>query len=139
MCDLSCPAVRSPLTCGARGLVFLPCVTVARYCYRISVLPSVTRWHRVTRAQQLLRWAGDRARAKWAEKWGTGCCALSVGEAGSQSDTMWPGPRPTSISSGILIHLTVWPQYANVTDRQTDRQRSDSIGRTVLQTVAQND
>ena len=44
-----------------------------------------------------------------------------------------------------LIHLTVWPQYTNVTDRtgqtdrQTDRQRSDSIGRTFLQTVAQND
>jgi len=57
--------------------------------------------------------------------------------------TMWPGPRPTSIPSGILIHPTVWPQHANVTDRQTDRQtgqdrqRSDNIGRTVLQTVAQ--
>jgi len=44
--------------------------------------------------------------------------------------------------SFILIRKTVWPQQANVTDRQ-DRQtgqtgqRSDSIGRTVLQTVAQ--
>jgi len=39
--------------------------------------------------------------------------------------------------SFILIHPnpTVWPQRTNVTDRQ-DRQRSDSIGRTVLQTVA---
>ena len=36
-----------------------------------------------------------------------------------------------------LIHPTVWPQYTNVADR-TDRQRSDSIGRTVLQTVAKN-
>jgi len=35
-----------------------------------------------------------------------------------------------------LIRITVWPQYTNVTDRQ-DRQRSDSIGRTVLRTVAQ--
>jgi len=38
-----------------------------------------------------------------------------------------------------LIHPTVSPQYTNVTDRQ-DRQtgqQSDSIGRTVLQTVAQ--
>jgi len=34
------------------------------------------------------------------------------------------------------IYPTIWPQYTNVTDR-TDRQRSDSIGRTVLQTVAQ--
>jgi len=40
--------------------------------------------------------------------------------------------------SFILIHPTVWPQYTNVADRkgQTDRQRSDSIGQTVLQTVA---
>jgi len=38
--------------------------------------------------------------------------------------------------SFILIHPTVWPQYTNVTD-STERQRSDSIGRTVLQTVAQ--
>jgi len=37
---------------------------------------------------------------------------------------------------GILIHPAVWPQYAYVTDR-TERRRSDRIGRTVLQTVAQ--
>jgi len=35
-----------------------------------------------------------------------------------------------------LIRPTVWPQYSNVTDRQ-DREQSDDIGRTVLQTVAQ--
>ena len=28
----------------------------------------------------------------------------------SQSNTMWPGPRPTTLPSGILIHPTVWPQ-----------------------------
>jgi len=50
---------------------------------------------------------------------------------------MWPGPRPTCMLSFILIRLTVWPQCTNVTDRQTVRQRTDSIGRTVLQTVAQ--
>jgi len=48
--------------------------------------------------------------------------------------------------SFILIRPAVWPQYTNVTDRQTgqtdrrdrqtDRQRTDSIGRTVWQTVA---
>ena len=65
------------------------------------------------------------------------------GGAGSLYNTMWPGPRPTSVSSFALIHPTVWPQYTNVTDKQTDKQdrqarhRSDSIGRTVLQTVAQ--
>ena len=62
---------------------------------------------------------------------------LSVGEDGSPSNTMLPWLRSISFLSGILIHPTVWPQYTNVTDRQ-DRQRSDSIGRTVLQTVARN-
>jgi len=90
---------------------------------------------------------------------------------GSPSNTMWPGPRPTSTSSGVMIHPAVWPQQtwaenwgrgsASIgvsphltqcgrglppsqtgetdTDRQTgqDRQQSDSIGQTVLQTVAQ--
>jgi len=62
------------------------------------------------------------------------------GGAGSPSNTIWPGPRPTSVPSGILIHPTVCPQYTNVRDRQIDRQDrqlSDGIGRTVLQTVAQ--
>jgi len=66
---------------------------------------------------------------------------ISVGGAGSPSNAMWPGPRPTSVPTGILIHPTVWPQYTNVTrqrDKHTDRQQSDSIGRTVLQSVAQN-
>jgi len=31
-------------------------------------------------------------------------------EAGSPSNTMSPGPRPTSVPSGILIHQAVWPQ-----------------------------
>jgi len=37
----------------------------------------------------------------------------------------------------FIFRPTVWPQYTNVTDRQTDRQRSDIIGLIVLQTVAQ--
>jgi len=44
-----------------------------------------------------------------------------LGGAGFPSNTMSPGPRPTSIPSDILIHPTVWPQYTNVTDKQ-DRQ-----------------
>jgi len=45
-----------------------------------------------------------------------------VGGCGSPSNTMWPWWRPTTIPSGILIHPTIWPQYANVTYRtdQTD-------------------
>ena len=78
------------------------------------------------------------------QKWGA--LPLWRRGAGSPPNTMWPGPRPTCMRSFILIRPTVWPQCTNVTDRQ-DRQdktgqdsrlqRSDSIGRTVLQTVAQ--
>jgi len=74
-------------------------------------------------------------------KLGGGCDPLGRG-AGSPSNTMWSGPRPSCAPSFIFIRPTVWPQCTNVTDwadRQidrTDRQRTDSIGRTVLQTVA---
>jgi len=55
----------------------------------------------------------------WAEKWGGGCCAaFRRGRAGSPCNTTSPGPRPTSLPSGILIHPTVSPQYTNVTHRQ---------------------
>jgi len=112
-----------------------------------------------------------------------GCYATPLwGRAGFPSNMMSPWPRSTSLPSGILIHPAVWPQktwtknwglfpffgegglgphlkqcgrgrglpacqvYSSViepfghntlmsqTDR-TDRQRSDSIGRTILQTV----
>jgi len=43
----------------------------------------------------------------------------SVVGGGSSSNTLWPGPRPTSMPSFILIHRTVWPQYTNVSDKQT--------------------
>ena len=60
------------------------------------------------------------------------------GGLGSQPTQYGLGPRPTSVPSGILIRPTVWPQYANVTNRQ-DRQtgqtgqtghRCRNIGRT---------
>ena len=69
-------------------------------------------------------------------KFGGGLCPFRGWGGGSPSNTVWPGPRPTCMPSFILIRPTVWPQYTNVTDRP-DRQRTDSTGRTVLQTVAQ--
>jgi len=58
--------------------------------------------------------------------------AVLLWGAGSPPNTMWPGSRPTSMISFILIHPTIWPQYITVSDRQdtqTDRgQWSDSIG-----------
>jgi len=50
-----------------------------------------------------------------------GAVPLWGGGAGSPSNTMWPGTRPTCKPSLILIDPTVWSQYTNVTDRQ-DRQ-----------------
>ena len=54
-----------------------------------------------------------------------GAVPLWGGGDGSPSKTLWPGPRPTCKPSFILIRQAVWPQYTNVTDRQTgqtDRQ-----------------
>jgi len=52
------------------------------------------------------------------ENWG--CCGpFSGGGAGSPSNTLWLGPRPTTTPSFILIHPTVLPQYTNVTDRHS--------------------
>jgi len=51
-------------------------------------------------------WDGWLCQSKVGQKvrGGVGCCTPSVGGAGSLSNTMWPGPRPTFIRSGILIH-----------------------------------
>ena len=38
-----------------------------------------------------------------------GCAPL--GGAESPANTMWLGPRPTSVPSDILIHPAVWPEY----------------------------
>jgi len=54
---------------------------------------------------------------------------LGSGAAGSPSNKTWPGLRPTSVPSFILIHPTVWLQYTNVAerqDKQTDRQTDNS-------------
>jgi len=65
-------------------------------------------------------------------------CPFAGGGAGSPSNTMWTGSRPSCMPTFILIHLTVWPQCTKVTDRQTDKQTAvDRIGRSVLQIVAQ--
>jgi len=66
-----------------------------------------------------------------------GAMSFGGGWAGSPCNTMWPGPRPTCMPSFILIRPTVWQNTPMSQTGQTDRQRTDSIGRTVLQTVAQ--
>jgi len=54
------------------------------------------------------------------------------GGAGSPSNTMWPGPRPTCMPSFILIRPTIWPQYTRVTD---DRRHLMTIAERCIATV----
>jgi len=89
---------------------------------RPTSLPSAILMHPTIWRQQI-----------WAENW-EGYAPFWGREAGSPSNRAKAYLHP----SFILIHPTVWPKHTNVTDRQDrqtgqDRQRSDSIGRTVLQ------
>jgi len=59
----------------------------------------VTKWH-LDPSSQLATKDMGRKLGSAVPLWG----------AGSTSNTMWPGTRPASIPSGILIHLAVWPQ-----------------------------
>ena len=61
---------------------------------------------------------GDRLATRDMDRKVRTAVPLSVGGAGSPSNTMSPGTRPTSVLSGILINPTVWPQDTNVADRQ---------------------
>ena len=80
---------------------------------------------------------GDRlATVDMGRKWGGAAVPLSVGRAGSPSNTMSPGPRPTSVPSSILIHPTDCHNtptllQTNKTGQDITGQRSRSIGRTV--------
>jgi len=75
---------------------------------------------------------------------GRGLLCPSRRGAGSPSNTMWSGSRPTSNRAKFHVdpsnRLATIHQRYRQTDRQTDRTRGklfDSIERTVLQTVAQ--
>jgi len=47
--------------------------------------------------------------------------------AGFPSNTMLTGRRPNSMPGFIVMHPAIWPQYTNVTDRQTDRTDNNVI------------
>ena len=51
---------------------------------------------------------GDHARANWADKWEA--VVPLLWRSWVPIEHMLPGPRLTSVPSGILIHLAVWPQ-----------------------------
>ena len=103
---------------------------------RPTSLPSgIFIIHPAVRPQQIGRklWGGAESPSKTMSQWhlnpssrlattdmgkNWGLCPFWNGGARSPSNTMWHGARPISVSSFILIHPTVLPQYANVTDRQ---------------------
>jgi len=71
--------------------------------------------------------------AVWPQQtWAKICGLCHFAGTRSPYSTIWPGPRPTSIPSGSL---SIQPFGRNTptsqTDR-TDRQRTDSIGQTVI-------
>ena len=51
------------------------------------------------------------------------------GAAGSASVTVWPGPRSTSVQSGILIHPAVWPQRTSAENWGLCPFRGGELGR----------
>jgi len=54
---------------------------------------------------------GDSYHNRHGPKSGGLLCPFHGGGAGSPSNTKWPGPRSTSVPSGVFIHPAVWPQY----------------------------
>jgi len=69
---------------------------------------TISQLLQVLSTQQWLRWVTVWAQT-WAENSGGGAAPL-WGRARSPSNTMWPEPRSTFVSSGILIHPAVWPK-----------------------------
>ena len=73
-------------------------------------------------SKKIVSWADAYLRTKWhldpSSRLVTadighkmeGLCPFGEGAAASPSNTMWPGPRPTFLSSFILISLAFWPQ-----------------------------
>jgi len=105
---------------GQLGAMSLPPSNTMWPGPRPTSLPSGILVHRAVWPQQTL-----------AENWGVCPFGGANGypfwgrRAVSPSNTVLPLSRPTSVPSFILIHPIVWPQYTNVSSRQTGRQ-SDS-------------
>jgi len=79
--------------------------------------PNLTKYHLGDWAEAYLRnkWRLDSSNRfttiEMGRKLGRVLRPLGERGAGSTSSTMWPGSRPTSVPSAVLIHPDVWPQW----------------------------
>ena len=77
-------------------------------CSFLSTLHAVTIQHCSNNSSEVAE-MGDHGHNRHGPKIASRR-ALSLGATGSPSNTKSPGPRRTSIPSGILIHSAIWPQ-----------------------------
>jgi len=111
-----------------------PVKTVAKHI-RPGMLASLTalakRYSQWPHQQELSRcWDGPTCQSKLDRNLRGTAVPLSVAwssGAGSPSNTMWPGTRPTSVPSDILIHPTVCMATIHQRYRQTDRQDNGHV------------
>jgi len=90
------------------------------YMMQLRTLGKCTNQLKIFAQRELSSSWDDRlATIDVSQKVGAAVPLFWWGRAGSPSNTIWPGLRPSSIPSFILIHPAVSPQYINVTDRQT--------------------
>jgi len=85
--------------------------TVSRNIVTCGEIPNVDGWvqQHITLQELSSCWGGRPfGHNRHGPKVMKGCCGGWV-PTGPPSTTMWPGPRPTTLPSGILIHPTVWP------------------------------
>ena len=76
--------------------------------FQIRWLPAVYLVFFVNKSSAVAE-MGDRGHNKHGPKrWGL-LCPFRAELHGTPSNTMWPGPRSTSVPCGVFVHPAVWP------------------------------
>jgi len=94
-------------------VIYRVCANTCQHCTPNMKCLYFTHSKDITRVQTLNKSSavaemGDRfATVDMGRRVGGAAVPLSAGESWSPSNTMSPGPSPTSVPSGILIHPTV--------------------------------
>ena len=72
---------------------------------------SIGAFYNITNKSSAVAEMGDRGHNRQCMGRKEGSAVPLSPIAGNPSNAKWPGPRSTSIPSGVLIHPAVWPQY----------------------------